>query len=237
MNKLRRYYTALRRYSRSKGFGIHSPFAFDFVLRVLRERCRYYAYTDIENQRRQALLLASEHTRRPSVISLKNAKMLFRIICRFHPSLILQCGTTDGVSSFAMLNVDSNSRLIIYTGKNCHDSIYDKITQPYASRIDCRPSLSEAIDTYRHANADAAPFILVNDVSEPDFLLLADTIVDALHREGIVIVRNISRSPIVRRLWNRTIAAIPHGMSFSNDRIGIIVGYRRLPRQHFSLWF
>jgi hypothetical protein len=36
--RLKLYLTAMRRYNRSKGFGIHSPFAYTFVLRVLREQ-------------------------------------------------------------------------------------------------------------------------------------------------------------------------------------------------------
>ena len=43
MGRMHRYRTALSRRHRSGGFGIHSPFAFNFVLNVLRERLPYYA--------------------------------------------------------------------------------------------------------------------------------------------------------------------------------------------------
>ena len=43
MGRLRRYRTAFKRYRHGKGFGIHSPFAFSFVLKVLRERLPYYS--------------------------------------------------------------------------------------------------------------------------------------------------------------------------------------------------
>ena len=87
---LKRYYTAFNRYKRSKGFGIHSPFAFSFVLQVLRERCPYYAYDDISSRRKLALSLAADVARHPRIISLKNAKMLFRIVCYFNPRVMLQ---------------------------------------------------------------------------------------------------------------------------------------------------
>lgn len=237
MNKLRRYYTAFHRYSRSKGFGIHSPFAFDFVLHVLRERYRYYAYDDIERRRRQVLSLVSSKTRRPHIISLKNAKMLFRIVCRFQPSVILQCGTSHGVSSSIMLDVDKSSRLIIHTGSNCHEEIFGITTAPYSSRIAGYRLLSDAITAYDNTRNDNIPFILITEVSDTDIPQLSDTVKKALTNEGVIIMRNISRSKSIRRLWNETTASMSHGMSFSNDRIGIIVGYNRLPRQHYSLWF
>lgn len=37
----------LKRLRSSRGFGIHSPFAYNFVLNVLRERYPYYAYDEI----------------------------------------------------------------------------------------------------------------------------------------------------------------------------------------------
>ena len=33
----------------NKGFGIHSPFVFNFVVNVLNEKNGYYAYSEIEN--------------------------------------------------------------------------------------------------------------------------------------------------------------------------------------------
>lgn len=45
----------LKRQRSSRGFGIHSPFAYDFVVNVLRERCLYYAYSDIRKPEHQLI--------------------------------------------------------------------------------------------------------------------------------------------------------------------------------------
>lgn len=50
------------------GFGIHSPFAYDFVVNVLREKNHYYAYDIIRN---------------------KHQRLLYRIVLRLAPSEVI----------------------------------------------------------------------------------------------------------------------------------------------------
>ena len=158
---LKLYCNALGRLRHSKGFGIHSPFAFSFVLRVLREKCAYYAYSDIEERRRLAIrLVAEEEGEHPRIISQKNAKMLFRIACYFNPSNMVQIGTSYGVSTTAVLE-----------------------------------------------------------------------------REGVIVARNLLVSDLVVGFVREVTSELDYGMTFTNGRIVVIVGYKHLPRQRFNLWF
>lgn len=75
MNRLKQAATALPRFNRSHGFGIHSPFAFYFVRSVLREQAAYYCYPRLE-----ALHRAAEH---PD-ISVKTMRMLMRMANYFN---------------------------------------------------------------------------------------------------------------------------------------------------------
>ena len=76
MGRLRRYRTAFKRYRHGKGFGIHSPFAFSFVLKVLRERLPYYSYARLEALRAMVISRTRHHLRHPRIISSKNAKLI-----------------------------------------------------------------------------------------------------------------------------------------------------------------
>lgn len=76
-----------KRWRRGKGFGIHSPFAYYFVTRVLRERLPYYAYPEIERIASRDGIPADE------------LKLLFRVCCHFSPSTVtLPAGTPAGVA-------------------------------------------------------------------------------------------------------------------------------------------
>ena len=60
----------LKRFRHRCGYGIHSPFAFQFVTGVIYEKGEYYAYDALENLYRQE----SNHELR-----LKDCKLLFRL--------------------------------------------------------------------------------------------------------------------------------------------------------------
>lgn len=237
MIKFKRYYTALRRYKRSKGFGIHSPFAFNFVLRVLRERCPFYAYDDIHASRWQASQLAKSKKRRRGMVSFKYAKMIFRITSHFNPLSILQIGTTHGIVSKSLLSVSSSSKLYTYLGIGNQSNIYDSITADVASRISKFDEIEQAISAYNNSlNAENKPFIVINQIDK-DAKLIVETVSKAINESGVVIVCNINHNQMIKDSWKELKSIMSHGMSFSNEKIGVIVGHKHLPLQHFSLWF
>lgn len=235
------YITAVNRYKRSRGFGIHSPFAFTFVLRVLREQSAYYAYTDIGERRAIAASLAHKvEGKRPKIISMKSAKMLFRIACYFHPEVMLQIGTSYGVSTTAMLDVSSSSRLMIYKGAGAHPEVYDAVTRRYAGRIATFPSVGEAVEAYSGecARLWIPPFVLVNALDDDGCTeACASALKEMLARGGVVVLRNLMRSPQMSRLFADVDGGISRGMTFTNSRAAVIVGLPHLPRQRFNLWF
>ncbi len=67
---------------RSKGHGVHSPFAFSLITSTLRIKERYYAYDEIE-----AMAVAR---------NLKHEmKLVVRLLARFNPASIRLCGVDD----------------------------------------------------------------------------------------------------------------------------------------------
>ncbi len=237
MKKLKRLTSAFNRYKRSKGFGIHSPFAFNFVLRVLKERLPYYAYDDIRLRRTKAIDMASKISRHPGVMSLKNAKMLFRITCHFNPSSMLQIGTSYGLSATTLLDVSSLSHLYIFTGYTFDTTIYQSITSPYSNRIHSFTTIEEAVDAYTKSLNGEQPFVLINEVCDNEIDQCRTIAMDSICNEGVVIVRNLSKSDAAGRIWSDIMEQAKHGMGFSNGHIAIFVGYKHLPKQHYSLWF
>lgn len=238
MGKLRRYCTALTRYRKSKGFGIHSPFAFNFVLNVLREKAAYYAYADIRERRNRA-----RHTkqllrlRKPKMISEKSARMMFRVANHFNPSAILQLGTNYGVSAYSSLRVSSRSRMWL---ADCSSGPAAALVllQDLIERIDVSKTCIEAIRAYEsEAPQDGGRYVVVNRIPADEAEAVGRWLQSLAEGDGVVVMRNLQHDEVVSRLWRSLLESLDHGMTFTNGKMGIAVLDRKLPRQNFQLWF
>lgn len=117
-----------RRYKRwrhGRGFGIHSPFAYDFITRTLRERMPYYAYERID---------AAAH-RGDGRLSSRKLRLIFRIAVRFNPSKAAVIGDANAaVVRLALKSARHNMTIV-----DCRDAadlyvINDDLTLPYDDR-------------------------------------------------------------------------------------------------------
>lgn len=127
------YFTASSR----KGHGIHSPFVFDFIAKVLNDKTEYPEYDKVEKLRTELLhnstvlkiedfgagSSASTGGRRTISSIAKNAaksrkfgELLFRIIKYYKPSTILELGTSLGISTSYLSLADPGGRVITIEG-------------------------------------------------------------------------------------------------------------------------
>ena len=238
MGRIRRYRTALSRHHRSKGHGIHSPFAFGFVRFVLREKLPYYCYDDMGDTRQAVVESLRGMKSHPRVISFKGLKMLFRITNHFNPENILEMGSCYGLTSTSMLNVSSGSALWLYDPQINSYQVTGRVLLPYIDSIECYDQIEVAIDEYIEALPPTQiPFILINTVEQPDFEILKTRLASMLTGECVIVLRNISRSDRMMELWKTLKGSMAHGQSFTNEKTAVIVAKRKLNLEHFFLWF
>lgn len=121
----------------SKGHGIHSPFVFDLVTRVLRDSQHYPCYDSIESARKLLLQdhsmlevadfgagssVLSSHMRKVSAIartSLKNrkfAQLLYRIARHYHPLTVVELGTSLGITTSYLASAHSDAKIYTFEG-------------------------------------------------------------------------------------------------------------------------
>ena len=93
-----------------KGFGVHSPFAFALITRVINERWGFYCYDDIELIRRQLVHKGSTGVRRE--IKCSHGQLLFRVVNYFKPKRILQIGSPAGIATLYLTSYASDIQCI-----------------------------------------------------------------------------------------------------------------------------
>lgn len=106
----RRFLGAPRRFVKRRGFGIHSPFAFDFVRRVVAQPCAFYCYPQLDAAARKAGVKASV------------LRLVFRVVLFFRPSHVDYLGHCGAAVKKAVdaacprIDVCVGPRLIVASG-------------------------------------------------------------------------------------------------------------------------
>ena len=238
MGRFKRYRTAWSRHHRSRGFGIHSPYAFKFVREVLGERLPFYCYSHIEELRDNVVKLNRGLRPRTAVITTKDAKQLFRITNHFNPRHILQVSAGHAVTSASMLAVSSASQLWLQQGQFDPASVAGKVLAPYGERIHIHEDLEETIINYEAAlGHDEVPFVLVDTaVHESDIPMLTSHLHKVLAGHAVVILRGIDRSDHIKQLWLSCKQMMPMGQTYTNEKTAILYATPKLQREDFFLW-
>ena len=230
MFHLKRYLTAWSRHHRSGGFGIHSPFAYQFVRNVWRQRLPYYAYGELH----QLIGTIEDNTTRRQrreidLISEREARLLFRVTNFFNPQRLLQVGAATGVESVTMLEVNSQSRLYLYDPQLEQKPLAVRVLQSQLDRVACYDDLHAAIDEARHA-ADVPMLALINVPVEEAVL---SRLLDA---RCVLVLRNINHNEAMLHLFDACCDGMTMGQTYTNNKIAILNPDPKLQREDFLLW-
>jgi predicted O-methyltransferase YrrM len=123
--------------SNGKGHGIHSPFVFDFIARVLNDKTAYPEFEKIEALRKQLLQNNSlpevedfgagssvSRSGRRTISSIaknvakskKFGQLLFRMVKYYKPSTVLELGTSLGITSSYLSLANPDGKMITMEG-------------------------------------------------------------------------------------------------------------------------
>lgn len=238
MGKLKNIGNALSRYQASKGFGVHSPFAFKFILNVLDEKYEYYAYDKLQQLRINIIeRTRKENGYKPRVISISEAAAIFRIANYYNPQLFLSIGSSYGVAAASMLAVSKRSRMFLYDDNSAQNNAAAlEILSGYGDRIVQGEDLQNTISGYITALGDNDMFVTVNNIADHDTATATALLDTAVSRRGVLIMRNIDSSRNMARLWQHCKQAMTYGMTFGNGKTAVMVLNPKLPRQDFEIW-
>jgi predicted O-methyltransferase YrrM len=136
---LKKYLRYLFTASNGKGYGIHSPFVFDFVKNALNNKQDFPAYTQIENLRRRLLKdrtvievedfgagSAVAKTKHRSISEIahhaakpkKYGQLLYRIVDYYQPATLIELGTSLGLSTAYIASPGQGKKVFTFEGSS-----------------------------------------------------------------------------------------------------------------------
>jgi len=213
------------RASNSKGHRIHSPFVFDFIIKVLNDRTFYPAFKEIELQRTSLLSdntilhvndygagsgYSKTNARKVSEIAkhalkpAKYAKLLYRMVRYFEPDTIVELGTSLGITTAYLAKARSSAKVWTLEGA---ESIAQK-----AARVIRELDISNV--KHITGNFDETFAALLHSIPKTDFVFLDgnhryqptvdyfNMLLPVIHEYSVVVMDDIHWSREMENAWD-----------------------------------
>lgn len=228
MRRIKRLLNAPLRLRTSRGFGVHSPFAFSFILNVLKQKDSFYSY---RNQDKRTMAARRQWDNLPPR-SLQH--LIFRICNRFRPAIVFEISHSTGLEAMAVLDSSSQCAIMSYDHRP-PSSLFESVTARSTDRITIVSNFSKGTELYDSMTSSTTPMVIVNRAENID--TDRDFVLSVLRRDGVAVFTDIKHDDVTSGLWREVNDQLEsHGMTFTNDRFGVIVGLSHLPRQRYKLW-
>lgn len=206
-----------------KGHGIHSPFVFSFVTRVIEEKDSFYAYTDIENHLSTFPDLSND--------SEKINKLLFRIQNYLNPKYILELGAGDGISTLYLTASSSDVKCVSsecnLEKRLCSQNLLKDWSRQITQVSDLYPELKY--------NPDCIYVNLRNYETDSDRLSVY--LLSLIQEGSYIVLDGIRTNKNHQMLWKRLIRHDDVTLSLDLFHLGILFFNKRYFKQNFKLSF
>ncbi len=193
----------LRRFRKRKGYGVHSPLAFQFITDVVYNASPYYAYAALSQPLEPSLSRGDEYDP-VSGLTAKDLRLLFRLANYQEATRILLLGASPAVEAHIAAARTTAVRVVA--------------SQPPASSL--FPPTSSLF-------SPPSPDLLYCDT--PD--LLPATLLEA--ESAMVIVRGIHRTPAASTRWKQLMQHPHVTLTFDLGRFGIVLRRPKINRQDY----
>jgi predicted O-methyltransferase YrrM len=206
-----------------RGHGIHSPFVFDLITKVIEEKTPFYVYEDINRYLESFPELQHQNN--------KVHRLLFRFINWFSAKTILELGAGTGVSTLYLTvassdihcrSVEISSEKYEQAGKLYED--WERNIQQYNEPY---PELGEKFDCI---------FVNLRNY-KADFSLLADYLLSLVREDSFIIMDGIRTNEEYQMLWRKLIARDEVFVSLDLYHLGILFFDKKYYKRNYKLSF
>lgn len=264
LTKVNRVNKYLKYYFKSKTkYGIHSPFVFEFITNVIEDQTDYNDYTKVEEQRDRLLhnrnqieivdfgILAGKRGYTTSIerikdiakrtsISSKEGQLLYRIVQHFQPEIMLEMGTSLGVSSIYQALASPDSFFIGIEGCAATAAIAEENLGKFSEMRNYSivignfnvmlPNVLSKLDKLDYA------FIDGNHAYKPTIDYF-NKILPYTHEKSIMIFHDIYWSDEMEQAWNEIKRNPLVSVTIDLFSMGIVFFRKGMPKQDFIIKF
>ena len=231
-----------RRFFYRKGHGVHSPFVYNLITKVIEERIPFYAFEEIEKFRETLLkgnnnlaIITAEETQ-----SSNYGAFLFRMVNFFKCRSVVQIGCSTGVMSIYLASA-SRTRTECYALENRFDllqqaksfAVAHHLHKLYFVEGDYEKSLQSVAN--RLTKTD---LLFINQLPDSmDVEYIIQLCKPLISQSSILIINDIAKNKKIKKAWKKIKEDPQVKVSMDLYALGILFFNEKLPKRHYKAYF
>ena len=228
------------RFRSRKGFGVHSPFVYNLITKVVEEKAPFYAFEEIENFRKKLLNESNEL----SIITAKETQspnfgaFLFRLMNFFRCKSVLQVGCSTGVMSLYLASVSRTQGEYFFLEER--SILQEAETFAMAQHLQkvhfVTGNYEENLQNIK-TNFPKMELIFINQLPDSMEIEKGLTWVEDFRDQKTIVLVNSIKKKKMKALWNR-LKNLPQARTTIDLRaLGIVFFDGKLPKRHYKTHF
>jgi Predicted O-methyltransferase len=227
----------LLRFRHRKGYGVHSPFAFNLITGVIYEKAQYYDYEYLSDLIEKTSRKSSSWNR--YLGSPKIYEFIFRLANYAHPQTILEIGTSVGASSVYLSCSRKKARFITIDKNSLTNTLATTLFKNYNGNIDFRFGDVSALVPEAISELESLDFLLLHAGDYPlnAVQLMFKQCISKSNAGSVFLIQDIHKSSALKRWWKEIQLDERVGITFDLYDFGIIFFNRKKIKQHYVVNF
>lgn len=243
--RIEKIWWKVRKVKYKRGYSIHSPFVYNLITTVVRERDAYYCYDEVDKLLRT--LYASYQKKSDFVIcrrilsakkQTKYARFLFRLVNYLQPCNVLELGPSIGLNTLYMALPYADTNCTLITSEPDMLLLADRLLKGYeVDNVTLREEAwSLALDRYLQANTSID---LIYCILAPSFSLeeIYDKCKHSMHAQSVFVVQGIRANEKNRQAWETIKRDKDVIVSIDMYSMGILFYDQTLTPKDYTLYF
>ena len=234
----RRILIWLLRFRHRKGYGVHSPFAFNLITWVIYEKAPYYDYKYLRE------IISKAREKSPAMWSrylesFRIYELLFRLVNYAQPHTILEIGTSAGASGIYLSCCKKKARFITLDEQSIANTLAAGLFNRYSNKIDSRVGDISVLVPQAISELMTLDFLLLHPGNYPLSTLKAmfEQCVSKSNPRSVFVIQDIYSSSDVKQWWKELVADERVGITFDLYHMGLIFFDKTKIKQHYIVNF
>lgn len=223
----------LRRFRHRKGYGVHSPFAFNLITFVIYENLSYYVYKTLADIRKE--ILNKYGYKSKQLNTQKVDKLLFRLVNYIQPDNLIELGTHTGLSTLYVASARKGVRCYTFDFESADNKTAQQLFNE--SKLDIRFSIAETEENMYSLLHEIKPFNFILFNQKEVNRELWNYCVKKAHGNSLYVITGIHDSKEMSAWWKEIIADKDTGITFDLYHIGLVFFDKTKIKQHYIINF